>query len=371
MKTLSFLLLLSLWIDNGFSFSPSCPKVRPQQQRPRSSFAQHPSVLLASSTPTSTPNPTLAAAATSPLFVKQQKRRSLSKRQKLARWVAPALFGAMALFSPILPQNTQPAHAAPTPVIVMTSRTQFASASAHHPEPTVAQQASHSGRIRISTASGVVLGTAAVGVGKTKLRRQQEQEEDEELVVEMAHDSSLQKNNATFATTTNSSTNASFRLPKATATTKDTFKNTRKEAVSKDDSEETLREPQSRGPVELKESQASFDFASSAKEKIVKFFPASVKISETPPTTTTTKTASTTTTTDSTVITPFYANPLKARQQQPKSPAEEAKLQARYAAIESLEERAFQILVDLGMVEVTVPDSSSGSSTIVDEGEWQ
>jgi len=361
MKTLSFLLLLSLLIDNGFSFAPSCPKVRPQQ-RPRSSFArQHRSVFLSSSTST----PTLAAAATSPLFVKQQKRRSLSKRQKLARWIAPAFFGAIALLSPILPQNTQPAHAAPTPVIVMTSRTQFASASAH-PEPTVAQQASHSGRIRISTASGVVLGTAAVGVGKTKLRRQQEQE-DEELVVEMAPDSSLQKNNVTLTTT--NSTNASFRLPKATATTKDTFKNTRKEAVSKDDPEETLREPQSRGPVQLKESQASFDFASSAKEKIVKSFPASVKISETPPTTTTTKTASTTTTTDSTVITPFYANPLKARQQQPKSPAEEAKLQARYAAIESLEERAFQILVDLGMVEVTVPDSSS--STIVDEGEWQ
>jgi hypothetical protein len=45
------------------------------------------------------------------------------------------------------------------------------------------------------------------------------------------------------------------------------------------------------------------------------------------------------------------------RQQQPKSPVEEARLQAKYAAIESLEERAFTILVDLGMVEWSSPDS--------------
>ena len=36
--------------------------------------------------------------------------------------------------------------------------------------------------------------------------------------------------------------------------------------------------------------------------------------------------------------------------QQPKSPMEEATLAAKYAAISSVEERAFQILVDLGMV---------------------
>ena len=47
---------------------------------------------------------------------------------------------------------------------------------------------------------------------------------------------------------------------------------------------------------------------------------------------------------------PYYkSNMIKARQQ-PKSRWTEAKLQARYAAIESIEERAFQILVDLGMV---------------------
>ena len=44
----------------------------------------------------------------------------------------------------------------------------------------------------------------------------------------------------------------------------------------------------------------------------------------------------------------YYA---KARKQ-PKNPQEEARLQAKYAAIESLEERAFTILVDLGMVQI-------------------
>ena len=37
---------------------------------------------------------------------------------------------------------------------------------------------------------------------------------------------------------------------------------------------------------------------------------------------------------------------------QPRPRAEEMKLAAKYASIESLEERAFQILVDLGMVEI-------------------
>ena len=46
--------------------------------------------------------------------------------------------------------------------------------------------------------------------------------------------------------------------------------------------------------------------------------------------------------------------------QQPKSPAEEARLQARYAAIPTLEERAFTILVDLGMVQV---HSTTGMAT--------
>lgn len=38
--------------------------------------------------------------------------------------------------------------------------------------------------------------------------------------------------------------------------------------------------------------------------------------------------------------------------QQPKSPRQEAMLAEKYAAIESVEERAYQILIDLGMVEV-------------------
>jgi len=40
---------------------------------------------------------------------------------------------------------------------------------------------------------------------------------------------------------------------------------------------------------------------------------------------------------------------IRARQQ-PKDPIEEIRLQQKYAAIESLEERAFQILLDLGML---------------------
>jgi hypothetical protein len=72
----------------------------------------------------------------------------------------------------------------------------------------------------------------------------------------------------------------------------------------------------------------------------------------------------------------------KARQQ-PKSAAEEARLQAKYAAIASLEERAFAILVDLGMVTLHSPPprplttgspatSSPAASTAVvnDETEW-
>ena len=42
----------------------------------------------------------------------------------------------------------------------------------------------------------------------------------------------------------------------------------------------------------------------------------------------------------------------KAREEQPKSPAEEASLAARYAQISDVGERAFQILVDLGMIEL-------------------
>jgi hypothetical protein len=71
----------------------------------------------------------------------------------------------------------------------------------------------------------------------------------------------------------------------------------------------------------------------------------------------------------------------KARQQ-PKSVAEEARLQAKYAAIASLEERAFTILVDLGMVTLHSPPpqrplttssttSPSASTAVVnDESEW-
>ena len=41
---------------------------------------------------------------------------------------------------------------------------------------------------------------------------------------------------------------------------------------------------------------------------------------------------------------------------QPKPPAEEETLSTKYAAISSVEERAYQILVDLGMVEQHKPD---------------
>lgn len=54
---------------------------------------------------------------------------------------------------------------------------------------------------------------------------------------------------------------------------------------------------------------------------------------------------------------------LANKRRQPKSPAEERRLQAKYDAIESLEERAFQILVDLGMVVI--------HSDLDDVGEWE
>lgn len=52
---------------------------------------------------------------------------------------------------------------------------------------------------------------------------------------------------------------------------------------------------------------------------------------------------------------PAISKMIANARQQPKAPAEEARLQAKYAAIESLEERAYTILVDLGMVQVTSP----------------
>ena len=45
------------------------------------------------------------------------------------------------------------------------------------------------------------------------------------------------------------------------------------------------------------------------------------------------------------------SSPTPPQRQQPKSPPEEDLLQAKYASIESLEERAYTILMDLGMVE--------------------
>jgi hypothetical protein len=49
--------------------------------------------------------------------------------------------------------------------------------------------------------------------------------------------------------------------------------------------------------------------------------------------------------------------------QQPKSRSDEKRLQAKYGAIESLEERAFQILADLGMVQI--------HTDLDDVGEWE
>jgi hypothetical protein len=56
---------------------------------------------------------------------------------------------------------------------------------------------------------------------------------------------------------------------------------------------------------------------------------------------------------------------------QPKSLDEERKLQAKYAAIPTLEERAFQILVDLGMVEITGSTTSTPKSDLEEAGEWE
>lgn len=52
---------------------------------------------------------------------------------------------------------------------------------------------------------------------------------------------------------------------------------------------------------------------------------------------------------------------LTAARRQPKSPAEEKKLQEKYASIEDLGERAYTILVDLGMIEESDVDDSEGA----------
>ena len=59
-------------------------------------------------------------------------------------------------------------------------------------------------------------------------------------------------------------------------------------------------------------------------------------------------------------------SPLKSRKytaarQQPKSPTEEQMLKEKYAKIESLEERAYAILLDLGMIESTDDDGNEGA----------
>jgi hypothetical protein len=55
---------------------------------------------------------------------------------------------------------------------------------------------------------------------------------------------------------------------------------------------------------------------------------------------------------------PSPAPPVVRNKQQPKPPTEEEILMKKYSSIESLEERAYQILVDLGMVEKTGSDDA-------------
>ena len=55
-----------------------------------------------------------------------------------------------------------------------------------------------------------------------------------------------------------------------------------------------------------------------------------------------------------TTVLPLQDPQFVEARKQPKSPEVEAALAAKYAAIESLEDRAFQILVDLGMVETNM-----------------
>ena len=52
-----------------------------------------------------------------------------------------------------------------------------------------------------------------------------------------------------------------------------------------------------------------------------------------------------------TMALPLQGERFQRARMQPKSPTEEDALAAKYASIESVEERAYQILVDLGMVE--------------------
>jgi hypothetical protein len=148
-------------------------------------------------------------------------------------------------------------------------------------------------------------------------------------------------------------------------------------------------------------SSASSNGLSSAKEKISQFFFPALKRDDatsaaaSPPATTvpgidqsatmSTKAARSSRRAAGAISLQAWSNSAawtKARQQ-PKSAAEEARLQAKYAAIASLEERAFTILVDLGMVTLHSPPprplttvspatSSPAASTAVvnDETEW-
>ena len=65
------------------------------------------------------------------------------------------------------------------------------------------------------------------------------------------------------------------------------------------------------------------------------------------------KTVESTVPSSSSTPSPSIEEAIKRARQQPKLAKEEAELAAKYAAIESLSERAFQILLDLGMVQVT------------------
>ena len=347
-----------------------------------------------------------------------------------------------------------PAHAAATIAAFksqnyeqIVARPNFASASGGAVQtPTSKQQRSR--RVRVLTASGVVLGTTVVGVGNLKRKQQQQskdEEEEEEKQREEARESSSPKEprDADDVDPQAVVTKKSFRLPEEMqidnvkkedngngnvdvdadeASNKSRYQATLEKLIRNSQAEHSQvprvllgnnkRKKKLEAAEDTDDSDPSsgisdnndntpapsaaartVDFAS-AKAKIAQFFPSKASNPNTntrdddekepttatavlgstqPPltptssvvtaniATATTNTASSISTTKS--LAPVYSSVGQARQQ-PKPPTEESKLQARYAAMDNPQDRAFQILVDLGMVELT-------SSADSDDDEWQ
>jgi len=408
---------------------------------------------------------TAAALSATAAAIRQQRRRELSRRGRnnnknrlvspMRRFAVAALLGislSVAAACAVPP----PAHAASIIEAFksknyeqIVARPNFASSSSQSADQTATAKQQRSRRVRVLTASGVVLGTTVVGVGNLKRKQQQQskdEEEEEEKQREEAKESSPKEpRDAVDGDPQAVVTKKPFRLPdemqmdnnkednadvdvdadeasnksRYQATLEKLIRNSQAEhsqvprvllsnkkrkkkeeaAEDEDDSDSSSSSSDNNDNTPAPSAAArTVDFAS-AKAKIAQFFPSkafnpnsntrnddddekepttatAVLGSTQPPLTpassvvtaniapATTNAASSISTTKS--LAPLYSSVAQARQQ-PKPSAEEAKLQARYAAMDTLQDRAFQVLVDLGMVELT----SSAGSDDGDDDEWQ